>query len=97
MIEDELEQFREEWKAELRQKTRRRASTASSGTVTAALSNESGQGLVERTPGNLTGHLKSAVEVYRRAVDLEQQGQFDDALRLYRQVSEKYQCAQERI
>jgi exo-beta-1,3-glucanase (GH17 family) len=83
MIEDELEQFREEWKAELRQKTRRRASTASSGTVTAAISDES----LERTPANLTGHLKSAVEVYRRAVDLEQRGQFDDALRLYRQVS----------
>lgn len=106
----ELANFREQWKAEVQQRTRPQTTrqpevSQSLGTSSSyspiARSEGSEQSDVSRaipvvTPaytrehysGNTSSHtsrsLKSAIETYRLAVQLEQSGDLDEALRLYR-------------
>lgn len=86
---EELVRFREAWKAEVQQKKGRRdpaQSTDDSDDKVTPLAGPSS----EQIAGNPTLHsvgppaLKSAIELYRQAVDHEQAGRLDDALRLYR-------------
>jgi F-box protein 9 len=84
---EELVHFRETWKAEIRQK---KANSAPSPVQTVpSLSHAPGPGsplLHRKTPQDIPQVACSAVEIYRRAVELERRSQLDDALRLYRQV-----------
>jgi F-box protein 9 len=99
---EELVQFREAWKAEVRQKKAESLSTtprddnpypttsSQSHTVAQACPSNAGEPVqsatASRPPIQTVRSSNGAVEVYRRAVELERQGQLDDALRLYRQV-----------
>ncbi|TDL23589.1 hypothetical protein BD410DRAFT_786831 [Rickenella mellea] len=87
---DELARFREAWKAELRQRSHSVSRTANgedpaSGeasnahAVVSAAHQSSGSASSSKT-------LSSAVDTYRRAVEQEQMGELDVALRLYRQA-----------
>jgi F-box protein 9 len=84
---DELVRFREAWKAEVQQKKARQDPSQRT--------NDSDDKVIpgpssEQIAGSPTPHsvgppaLRTAIELYRRAVDDEQGGRLDDALRLYR-------------
>jgi F-box protein 9 len=82
---DELHRFREAWRAEVQQKKARIDSAQTKDSDDRALGPSS-----EQIAGSPTLHsvgppaLRAAIELYRRAVDDEQAGRLDDALRLYR-------------
>jgi F-box protein 9 len=94
---EELVQFREAWKAELQLKKHPSSDHHGPGASTNPVDSSLADGPSQPGPSSQTiagtpavilrnRTLSSAVETYRRAVQLEQQGQFDAALRLYRQV-----------
>jgi hypothetical protein len=95
---DELVRFREQWKAEVRQKQAQGppsstrytdAPTASDTDIQPGPFSQtiSGVPVPHPAPSHANSSLGSAVELYRTAVRHEQRSELDDALRLYRQVS----------
>ncbi len=87
---DELSQFREEWKAEVRSRTALKPGNAGIPGSNGAKDNQGGE-LDLSLPESLPPSESSlgAVELYRQAVRAEEQGKLDDALRLYRRAFRK--------
>jgi F-box protein 9 len=86
---EELRDFRENWKREVREKQRLQQSSPDSADPTAASSNQASGPDSEAKAHPHSSRLQSlndALEVYGRAVKHEQASELDEALRLYRQA-----------
>lgn len=81
---DELRRFRENWRRELEEK-KRQDSLPHPAAAQASTSDNSSEANSLHQPG-LFHTRNGALEVYGRAVNHEQAGELDDALRLYRQA-----------
>jgi F-box protein 9 len=86
---DELKDFRESWKREVREK--QNLQQASQSSVDPVAASPTNQAYVHRPEGrdHTSGRLQlrnDALDVYTRAVKHEQASELDDALRLYRQA-----------
>jgi F-box protein 9 len=80
---EELVRFREAWRAELEQ---RKVQPSTSIGSSASQDKEPSALDVATSGGVVSAPSTSALEIYRRAVQHEQQSQLSDALRLYRQA-----------
>ncbi|EMD38956.1 hypothetical protein CERSUDRAFT_104245 [Gelatoporia subvermispora B] len=95
---DELARFREQWKAEVRKKKGQPVAQTVVGPSTSprslprprafsgATTSVSRPVVTDNSAEPLNRKLRAAIDLYRRAVQCEQQSNLDEALRLYRQA-----------